>query len=77
MVVTDAAQDKWMKLMEDLELDADDTHLRVAIKGGGCSGFQKKLDYCQTKDITLRIFDIIKLSCKGCCDHCSCIFEIN
>ena len=51
MVVTDAAQDKWMKLMEDLELDADDTHLRVAIKGGGCSGFQKKLDYYQTKDI--------------------------
>jgi len=51
MVITDAAQDKWMKLMEDLKLDIDDTHLRLAIKGGGCSGFQKKLDYCQTKDI--------------------------
>jgi len=51
MVITDAAQDKWMKLMEDLKLDIGDTHLRLAIKGGGCSGFQKKLDYCQTKDI--------------------------
>ena len=51
MVVTDAAQNKWLNLMEDLNLDADDTHLRLAIKGGGCSGFQKKLDYCQTKDI--------------------------
>ena len=48
MVITDAAQDKWMKLMEDLKLDIDDTHLRLAIKG---AGFQKKLDYCQTKDI--------------------------
>ena len=51
MIITEAAQDKWLNLMEDLKLDADDTHLRVAIKGGGCSGFSKKLDYCTSEDI--------------------------
>jgi len=51
MIVTEAAQDKWLNLMEDLKLDVDDTHLRVAIKGGGCSGFSKELDYCTSEDI--------------------------
>ena len=27
------------------------TFFRIAVKGGGCSGFIKELDYCQTKDI--------------------------
>ena len=25
---------------------------RIAIKGGGCSGFMKELDYCEADDIT-------------------------
>ena len=51
MVMTDAAISKWKILINDLDLSEEETHLRLAIKGGGCSGFIKELDYCQTKDI--------------------------
>ena len=51
MVMTDSAISKWKTLVESLDLNEEETHLRLAIKGGGCSGFIKKLDYCQTKDI--------------------------
>ena len=36
MVVTDAAIMKWHGLVNDLNLDVENTHLRLAIKGGGC-----------------------------------------
>ena len=52
MVVTDAAIMKWHGLVSDLNLDVGNTHLRLAIKGGGCSGFMKELDYCEAEDIT-------------------------
>ena len=52
MVITDAAIMKWHGLVSDLDLDIDNTHLRLAIKGGGCSGFMKELDYCKAEDIT-------------------------
>ena len=51
MVMTDAAISKWKILIKDLDFNEDETHLRVAIKGGGCSGFIKELNYCQAKDI--------------------------
>ena len=51
MLMTDSAISKWKILIKDLNLNEDETHLRLAIKGGGCSGFIKELDYCQTKDI--------------------------
>jgi len=51
MVMTDAAISKWKILIKNLDLSEEETHLRLAIKGGGCSGFIKELDYCQTKDI--------------------------
>ena len=51
MVMTDAAISKWKILIKNLDLSEGETHLRLAIKGGGCSGFIKELDYCQTKDI--------------------------
>ena len=51
MVMTDAAISKWKILIKDLDLNESETYLRLAIKGGGCSGFIKQLDYCQTKDI--------------------------
>ena len=51
MVMTDAAISKWKILIKDLDLNEGETYLRLAIKGGGCSGFIKQLDYCQTKDI--------------------------
>ena len=52
MVVTDAAIMKWHGLVSDLNLDVENTHLRLAIKGGGCSGFIKELNYCETENIT-------------------------
>ena len=58
MVITDAAIMKWHGLMSDLNLNVSNTHLRVAIKGGGCSGFIKELDYCESEDITDR--DIVE-----------------
>tara|TARA_R110002060_G_scaffold11794_1_gene16966 strand:- start:300 stop:632 length:333 start_codon:yes stop_codon:yes gene_type:complete len=51
MVMTESAISKWKVLIKGLDLNEEETHLRLAIKGGGCSGFIKKLDYCQTKDI--------------------------
>ena len=51
MVMTESAISKWKVLIKDLDLSEGETHLRLAIKGGGCSGFIKELNYCQTKDI--------------------------
>ena len=51
MVMTDAAISKWKTLVKGMDVSEEETHLRLAIKGGGCSGFIKELDYCQTKDI--------------------------
>ena len=65
MVITKAAVDAWKNIVERLEKDADATHLRVGIKGGGCSGFIKKIDFCNTQDITdkdtVEDFDEIKV----------------
>ena len=51
MLMTETAISKWRTLIKDLNLNEDETQLRLAIKGGGCSGFIKELNYCQTKDI--------------------------
>ena len=51
MIMTEAAISKWRVVIKELDLNEEETHLRLAIKGGGCSGFIKELDYCQTKDI--------------------------
>ncbi len=65
MVITKAAVDAWKNIVERLEKDADATHLRVGIKGGGCSGFIKKINFCNTQDITdkdmVEDFDEIKV----------------
>ena len=46
MLVTETAQAKWLELLEKQGKDPTDTLLRLSIQGGGCSGFQKKLNYC-------------------------------
>jgi len=52
MVMTETAQSKWKYIINEMDRDADNTHLRLAIKGGGCSGFMKELKFCETDDIT-------------------------
>ena len=52
MLVTEPAQAKWIELLEKQGKKADDTLLRLSIKGGGCSGFSKELDYCSSESIT-------------------------
>ena len=52
MVMTETAQSKWIELVGNLEKDIGNTHLRLSIKGGGCSGFIKELNFCETDDIT-------------------------
>ena len=52
MIMTEMAQSKWIDLVENLKKDVSNTHLRLSIKGGGCSGFIKELNFCETDDIT-------------------------
>ena len=52
MIMTEMAQSKWIDLVGNLEKDIGNTHLRLSIKGGGCSGFIKELNFCETDDIT-------------------------
>ena len=49
MIMTDTAIGKWRDLMGSLDRDADTTHLRLSIKGGGCSGFTYTLDFDSKK----------------------------
>ena len=51
MIMTETAQSKWKYIINEMDRDADNTHLRLAIKGGGCSGFMKEIDFCETADI--------------------------
>ena len=54
MIMTEPAQSKWIDLVENLEKDVSNTHLRLSIKGGGCSGFTYTLDFDHAK----RKFDL-------------------
>ena len=51
MVITEPAQTKWIELLEKADKKPQDTLLRLAIRGGGCSGFEKVLDYCPIEEV--------------------------
>ena len=40
------------KISELIAKKPPGTFFRIAIKGGGCSGFMKELKFCETDDIT-------------------------
>ena len=40
VVITDSAAREISNIMTQQELDREKTHLRVGVKGGGCSGFK-------------------------------------
>jgi iron-sulfur cluster assembly protein len=49
VVITDSAAREISNIMTQQELDREKTHLRVGVKGGGCSGFSYILDLTETK----------------------------
>jgi len=42
--ITERAAEEIQRIVEEQELDAAKVHLRVGVKGGGCSGFNYILD---------------------------------
>jgi iron-sulfur cluster assembly protein len=42
--ITEKAASEIRRIVEEQELDASKVHLRVGVKGGGCSGFNYLLD---------------------------------
>tara|TARA_R110000824_G_scaffold81446_12_gene204796 strand:+ start:436 stop:768 length:333 start_codon:yes stop_codon:yes gene_type:complete len=51
MTLTETAQDKWVSLLESLDLTPETIGLRLAIKGGGCSGFKKEVDFSPLDEV--------------------------
>ncbi|MDP7005637.1 MAG: iron-sulfur cluster assembly accessory protein [Phycisphaerales bacterium] len=49
VVITETAAREISNIMTQQELDREKTHLRVGVKGGGCSGFSYILDLTETK----------------------------
>ncbi|MFI4915539.1 MAG: HesB/IscA family protein [Phycisphaerales bacterium JB060] len=44
VTITEKAASEILRIVEEQELDASKVHLRVGVKGGGCSGFNYILD---------------------------------
>jgi iron-sulfur cluster assembly protein len=49
VLVTETAAREINNIMAQQELDLESTHLRVGVKGGGCSGFSYILDLTESK----------------------------
>lgn len=49
VIVTELAAKEINSILSQQGLDATTTHLRVGVKGGGCSGFSYILDLTETK----------------------------
>ena len=49
VIVTELAAREISNIMNQQDLDKGVTHLRVGVKGGGCSGFSYILDLTETK----------------------------
>ena len=49
VIVTESAAREINNIMSQQELDCETTHLRVGVKGGGCSGFSYLLDLTESK----------------------------
>jgi iron-sulfur cluster insertion protein len=56
VVLTEKAVVEIKRIAVEKELDLEKTYLRVRITGGGCSGFQAKLDLDETVDENKDLF---------------------
>ena len=72
MIMTETAIGKWRDLMGSLDRDADTTHLRLSIKGGGCSGFMYSYDFISESEERDKVFDFGDV--KICIDIKSYLF---
>lgn len=50
LTISDKAADKIKSLLAQEEKSATDWGLRVAVEGGGCSGFQYQLDFTEVRE---------------------------
>jgi iron-sulfur cluster assembly protein len=57
VILTELAAKEIQKIIADQELDATKVHLRVGVKGGGCSGFSYILDLTETVKETDEVFE--------------------
>lgn len=70
--LTERAAGEVKTIIKDQELDAENTFLRVGVKGGGCSGFSYTLDLTETKQETDEVWE--KYGVKVICDPKSHIY---
>jgi len=57
VTITDTAAREIANIMKQQELDAEKIHLRVGVKGGGCSGFGYLLDLTELKRDTDELWE--------------------
>ena len=58
LTLTETAAEEVKHILEENDgLDAENTMLRVGIRGGGCSGFEYALDFTQEKADTDQAFE--------------------
>ena len=67
VILTEVAAREIKTIIQQQELNADKVHLRVGVKGGGCSGFSYVLDVTETLKDTDEVFEHhgIKLICDS------------
>jgi len=63
--VTERAATEVQTIIKDQDLDAENTFLRLGVKGGGCSGFSYTLDLTESRQETDEQWDMhgIKVIC--------------
>ena len=57
LILTELAAKEIKKIIADQELDVAKVHLRVGVKGGGCSGFSYILDLTESQKDTDEEFE--------------------
>ena len=67
VILTEVAAREIKTIIQQQELDADKVHLRVGVKGGGCSGFSYVLDVTEALKDTDEVFEHhgIKIICDS------------
>lgn len=65
VTITEKAASEILRIVEEQELDASKVHLRVGVKGGGCSGFNYILDLTEAVRDTDEVMEMhgIKVVC--------------